>query len=134
MNELELLVVLLILTIAGCVSALSSQGHLRYITFENVRDNPTVFDGKTVNIRGYIQVDVLGSTSLYANADDAVRNRMYDAIDILSKDRKLRKAIKYKNPTCVIAGGKFRTYKAGEFKFNLPSRIGVIDLESVSTC
>ena len=134
MRKLKLLIALLLFTVGGCATSSPKPTHLEFVAFDQVRANPAAFDEKAVAIKGYIQADVLGSTSLYATADDAAQNRMYDAIDILSKDVKLRKAIKYKSPTCVIAGGKFHTYKAGEFKFDLPSKIGVIELESVIPC
>ena len=134
MRKLDLLVVFLVIVVAGCASTSPTAMHLKYLTFEQVRADPAAFDGKQVNIRGYIQADVLGSTSLYANADDAAHDRMYDAIDILSKNRQLREKIKYKSATCVIVSGGFRTYKSGEFKFDMPSKIGVIDLVSVIPC
>lgn len=134
MRNFALLSVLLLLAVSGCVERSPNPTHLKSVAFDQLRANPEAFDGKTVTIKGYIQADLLRSTSLYATADDAARNRMYDAIDILSKDIKLRKAIKYKSPTCVLASGKFRTYKVGEFKFDLPSKIGVIDLASVTPC
>ena len=122
---------LLLSAVAGCATSSNSSG---YVAVDQVRGNPIQFDEKVVNIKGYIQADLLGSTPLYATADDAAQNRMYDAIDILSKDVELRKAIKYKSPTCVIASGKFRTYKTGEFKFDMPGKIGVIDLTGVTRC
>ena len=134
MCKLGVLVVFLVIAVTGCVSTSPAMMHIRYLNFEQVRADPAAFDGKKVNIRGYIQADVLGSTSLYANIDDAAHDRMYDAIDILSKNRQLREKIKYKSPTCVIASGGFRTYKSGEFKFDMPSKIGVIDLVSVTPC
>lgn len=134
MRELGLFFVLLLFAVNGCAVSSQKPTHLKLVAFDQVRANPVVFDGKVIAIKGYIQVDVLGSTSLYATANDAAQNRMYNAIDILSKDIKLRTAIKYKSPTCVIASGKFRTYKAGEFKFDLPSEIGVIDLVNVIPC
>lgn len=134
MHKILLLSMLLFFAITGCVPPGQMPVRLDYFAFDKVRDNPAAFDEKVVNIKGYIQADVLGSTSLYATADDAAKDKMYDAIDLLPKDVKLQKAIKYKNPTCVIATGKFRTYKSGEFNFDMPSKIGVIELSSVSPC
>lgn len=134
MRKLNSIVILVFITISGCVASPLALAHLKYVSFAQVRANPAAFNQKTVNIKGYIQADILGSTSLYATADDVAHNRMYDAIDILSKNIVLRMKIKYKTPTCVIASGKFRTYKAGEFKFDMPSKIGVIELSNVTKC
>lgn len=134
MYKLNLIALVLLSTVVGCASSPATPTSLEYVAFDQVRANPGEFDGKTTNIKGYIQADALGTTSLYANADDAAKNRMYDAIDILSKNVELREKIKYTSPTCVIASGKFRTYKPGEFKFDMPSKIGVIELENVVEC
>jgi hypothetical protein len=134
MRALLLTVVLTQLLIAGCASTDKVPASQELVTVDQVKTDPSVYDSRTIGIRGYIMADVMGSTSLYSTSDDALHDKMYDAIDILSENKDLREAIKYKQPTCVVAIGLFQTYKPGEFRFDMPSKTGVIRLTGVSKC
>jgi hypothetical protein len=131
----KIALLLLSLSIYACAESGSAESNTKYLTFEDIRANPKIFDGKSVAIKGFIVADVLGATALYATSEDAENNKMFRAIDLISQTKALALKIKYRSPTCVFAIGKFRTYKSDEFRTDsLASDIGVVDLENVEMC
>jgi len=118
----------------GCASTNKVPVGHDSVIVDQVKASPSDYDSKTIGIKGYIMADVMGSASLYSTSDDALRDKMYDAIDIISENKVLREEIKYKQPMCVIAIGQFQTYKPGGFRFDMPSKTGVIKLTGVTKC
>jgi len=55
--------VVLFAGIGGCATSPVST-RMDYVAFDQVSANPTAFDEKAIDIKGYIQADLIESTSL----------------------------------------------------------------------
>lgn len=118
-----------LLVIAGTANATPP------LTLDILAKHPDSYLGDKIQVRGYLGGNVLFRPFLYASVEDANQHRDSAALDAISDDTSIRKALHVSKPTCVIVTGIFNVVgkdgHIGAFGF---SGFAYINIQSMQSC
>lgn len=132
--KFQFVFVLILLSVGYVGCALQSS--TAEITIPKLIKNPVKYNGQTVQVRGFVRWQGLGSPLLYATRARALNAPEDEGIDLArSKGRfSIRHYLEGQQGQCMVVKGRFRAYTRNVITVDTTSKYGRITADNITRC